>query len=88
MISFLLGQKNSSKCQVDLDRFLSICDISGIPIKLEKTVSPTTVLTIYGVDSDALVCRLPEAKLIKIRDCFQNAKCRKKITLCDLQSLI
>lgn len=47
-----------------------ICDISGIPIKSEKTVSPTTVLTIYGieVDSDALVCRLPEAKLIKIRD--------------------
>lgn len=87
---FFIGPKDSSKCQVDLDRFLSICDISGIPIKSEKTVSPTTVLTIYGieVDSNALVCRLPEAKLIKIRDCLQQVKCRKKITLHDLQSLI
>lgn len=56
----------------------------------KKPVSPTTVLTIYGieVDSDALGFRLPEAKLIKIRDCLQNVKCRKKITLHDLQWLI
>lgn len=30
---FFIGPKDLSKCQVELDRFLTICDISGIPIK-------------------------------------------------------
>lgn len=87
---FFIGPKDSSKCKSDLDKFLSMCAISGIPIKKEKTISPTTVLTIYGIeiDSIALVCRLPVTKLHKVRDSLQAAKCRKKITLHDLQSLI
>lgn len=48
---FFIRPKDSPKCQVELDRFLSIYDISGIPITSEKNpVSPTTVLTIYGVE--------------------------------------
>ncbi|XP_062593507.1 uncharacterized protein LOC134254984 isoform X1 [Saccostrea cucullata] len=87
---FFIGPKGSSKCQADLEKFLSICEQSGIPIKEEKTVTPTTVITIYGIeiDSNTLLCRLPEAKLNKVRDSLQAAKCRKKITLHDLQSLI
>lgn len=57
-----LWWKDSSKCQVELDRFLTICDISGTPIKSEnKNISPTTVSTIYGieVDSDTLVFQRP-----------------------------
>lgn len=44
---FFIGPKDSSKCQVDLDRFLSICDISGIPIKSEKNSFSHHYLTIY-----------------------------------------
>lgn len=33
---FIIEPKDSSKCQVELDRFLTISDISGIPIKSEK----------------------------------------------------
>jgi hypothetical protein len=35
-----------------------------------------------------MMCRLPECKLIKVRESVQSAKRRKKITLHDLQSLI
>ena len=41
--------------------FLSLCEKLGVPIKDEKTVQPSTVITIYGieVDSHELECRLP-----------------------------
>lgn len=78
------------KCQSDLNTFLLICEKSGIPIKSEKTVLPTTVLTIYEIeiDSMALICRLPDLKLIKIRECLRLAKRKRTMTLKDLQSLI
>lgn len=87
---FFIGPKDSLKCQSDLDTFLLICEKSGIPIKAEKTVSPTTVLTIYGIeiDSVALICRLPDLKLIKMRECLRLAKRKRTMTLKELQSLI
>ncbi|XP_062604845.1 uncharacterized protein LOC134266643 [Saccostrea cucullata] len=87
---FFIGPHRSDACQASLQRFLSICQESGIPIKSEKTEGPTTTLTIYGIEVDSIemVCRLPEAKLLKIRDRLHEAKNRKKITLKDLQSLI
>lgn len=83
---FFIGPKDSSKCQSDLDTFLMICEKSGIPIKSEKTVLPTTVLTIYGIeiDSMALVCRLPDLKLDKMRECLRLAKRKRTMTLKDL----
>ena len=87
---FFIGPKNSNKCLQDIKQFISICEECGIPIKMEKTHFPTSVLTIYGieVDSNALECRLPQAKLDKIRTKLQEVKYRKKITLKELQSLI
>lgn len=87
---FFIGPKDSLKCQSDLDTFLLICDKSGIPIKSEKTVLSTTVLTIYGIkiDSMALICRLPDLRLIKTCECLRLAKRKRTLTLKELQSLI
>lgn len=87
---FFIGPKDSDKCLSDLQQFLAICSEAGIPIKGEKTHFPTRILTIYGieVDSSVLECRLPEQKLVKIRNKLQEVKHRKKITLKELQSLI
>lgn len=87
---FFIGSKNSNTCNRDLNNFLSLCEKTGIPIKKEKTHPPTTCLIIYGieVDSISMECRLPEPKLVKIRDQLQRTKKRKKITLKQLQSLI
>ena len=87
---FFIGPKHSQKCLQDLNQFIYMCEESGIPIKMEKTVFPTTIITIYGieVDSSAMVCRLPDQKLVKIRLKLQEVKHRKKVTLKVLQSLI
>ena len=33
--------------------FLSLCEKLGVPIKVEKTVQPSTVITIYGIEVDS-----------------------------------
>lgn len=85
-----VGPPNSSKCGQDLNRFLSLCEKLGVPIKDEKTVQPSTVITIYGieVDSHELECRLPLEKIIKIKTALNTSYKRKKIKLRELQSLI
>jgi hypothetical protein len=47
-----VGPPNSSKCDQDLN-FLSLCEKLGVPIKVEKTVQPSTVITIYGIEVDS-----------------------------------
>jgi hypothetical protein len=77
-------------CRHDLNSFLQLCNRIGIPIKAEKTVYPTTVITIYGIeiDSNNMECRLPVDKIVKIRNALNKTYNRKKIKLRDLQSLI
>lgn len=57
---------------------------------MEKTVAPTTQLTIYGieVDSIAMECRLPHDKIVKIQEKLEGFCKRKKVQLKELQSLI
>lgn len=87
---FFVGPHDTTQCQNNLDQFLALCRCIQIPIKSEKTVNPTTCIIIYGieVDSKNMITRLPEEKLSKIRVKLQAFKCRKKVTLQELQSLI
>jgi hypothetical protein len=87
---FFISNSNSSKCKEDLTNFLYLCKKTGIPINMAKTVVPSTTITIYGieVDSDAMECRLPQDKISKITARLQNFSTRKKVQLCELQSLI
>ncbi|KAK3099735.1 hypothetical protein FSP39_008685 [Pinctada imbricata] len=87
---FFIGPSNSKKCLLDVKTFENLCKRIGIPIKHEKTVYPTTVLTIYGIeiDSIAMEARLPTEKLEKLKVMLESTTRRKKITLKELQSLI
>lgn len=69
---------------------MALCDHINITLKAEKTVLPTNVITIYGieVDSNSMITRLPEDKIEKIRSQLQYFKCRKKVKLKELQSLL
>ena len=62
----------------------------GIPIKVDKTVYPTTTLTFLGLEIDTFTIelRLPEDKLIQLREKLIYFKTRKKVTLKELQSFI
>lgn len=55
----------------------------GVPLKQEKTVYPTTMLTFLGLELDTndMEIRLPIEKLQKIREKLSLYKQRKKITL-------
>jgi len=85
-----VGPPNSYLCLQTLQQFLSMADDIGIPIKNEKTVLPTTVITFLGLELDtvAMELRLPEDKLIKLREKLIYFKTRKKVTLRELQLLI
>lgn len=87
---FFVGPAGSSLCHRSLSTFLNICADIGVPIKQEKTTSPDTCLTIYGieVDSIAMITRLPQDKIEKIRYELDIVHNRKKVTLKQLQSLL
>ena len=87
---FFVGKAGSNECQFALDSFLQVCSDVGVPIKAEKTQLPTTRITIYGIeiDSDLMIARLPIDKLEKVKDLLLRYKCRKKVTLKELQSLL
>ena len=75
-----VGPSKSDQCQQDLDKFLTLCSKLGVPIKAEKTVQPTTVITIYGikVDSCNMECQLPQEKNDKVNKVLASAIHRKK----------
>ena len=54
----------------ELSTELATCDELGVPIKASKLVMPTTCLSFLGIvlDSEALEARLPEDKIIELRD--------------------
>lgn len=87
---FFISPANSTNCYDSLALFIDMCASLNIPIKYEKTVLPTTCLTIYGIeiDSSLMFSRLPDDKVVKIRGLLTDFKCKKKVSLRDLQSLI
>ncbi|XP_075715671.1 uncharacterized protein LOC142750558 [Rhinoderma darwinii] len=62
----------------------------GVPLAPEKTEGPMTVIKFLGImiDSDNMECRLPDDKLLEMRELVVSALRRKKIQLRDLQSLL
>ena len=62
-----VGPPHSDKCLHDLNQFLSLCERIGVPIKTQKTVQPTSVLSVYGiiVDSENMELRLSIDKIEK-----------------------
>ena len=66
--------------------FLDLSADIDLPIKQEKTVLPTTAITFLGLelDSEKLEIRLPEDKLVKLKDKLAYIANMKKVTLGEL----
>ena len=60
-----------------------------IPIKHEKTVTATNIITFMGLqlNKTQMVTMLPDDKLLKLRSLLTTFKSNRKIKLRDLQSL-
>ena len=78
------------ECLTSLNRFKQLCESVGVPLKPEKTVLPTTVITFMGLelDSISMEARLPSDKLDKLRVQLATFSHRRKVTLTELQSLV
>lgn len=86
---FFIGPVNSMSCKNDLT-ILFLCKTIGVPIKMAKTQTPTTKITIYGIeiDSDLMESCLPSDKVDKIKGHFLHMIHRNHTILRKLQSLI
>ena len=74
----------------DLDNFLSLCHLTGVPSAPEKTVQPNTTGSSMGIeiDSEEEQVRLPFDKLEKCRSQIKAQLASRSVTLRDLQSVI
>ena len=73
-----------------MQNFIHLCQRLGVTIKHSKTVLPSKVIIIYGieVDSENMECRLSQDKIVKINTALISAMHKKEITLRSPQSLI
>lgn len=77
-------------CHRDLIAFQAVCDFLGVPLAQPKVEGPSQCLIFLGIelDSVAMSARLPEKKLVKLRDLINKWKGVRKATKRELLSLI
>ena len=87
---FLFLANSQTKCDADLQAFITMCNQIGVPLAPEKTIAPTTSLICLAImlDTVALEARLPLDKVQQCTELLNAFACRSKVTLRELQSLI
>ena len=80
----------TSECKLGLSSFYELAAALGVPIKHEKTVYPTTIITFLGLEIEyiAMEVGLPKDKLFNIRQKLQNLHKRKRAKLENLLAQI
>ena len=84
------GADKSSHCSLGLHAFLALAKSLNIPIRHDKTVLPTTTVSLHGIEIDTIhmQMRLPQDKLASARSQVDAMYRRKKVSLREIQSLI
>ncbi|XP_052797235.1 uncharacterized protein LOC128229385 [Mya arenaria] len=85
-----VGQRQSDKCLSYLNFFFSLAQDIGVPIKLQKTVMPSTLVEVHGIllDTVTLTARLPQDKLQTLKSLLSTSMKQRKVTLHQLQSIL
>ena len=67
MIFFMCAPSNSTMCQDCLDRAKLTCKELGVPLAVEKTMGPSTIMPFLGTELDSVLFEawLPATKLEK-----------------------
>ena len=86
----IIGPPTSSACQSQLDTFQTVCNELGIPLATEKVEGPSTCLTFLGIiiDTNRMEIRLPEDKLLRIRQELAAWLTKRKATKKEILSLV
>ena len=84
------GPSNSPQCHTSLQALLILAKSLSIPLRTDKTVYPTNLVSLHGmeVDTAQMQMRLPPDKLLDARAKIDSVYRRKKVSLRQLQSLI
>lgn len=85
-----VGPKNSFECMRGLQAFLALAKFINLPLKASKTVLPTTVITVHGIEVDTklMVARLPREKVTKALELIATLINTTYFPLRQLQSLL
>ena len=84
------GPPESPDCARNLAVASSVCLTLGLPLHPDKTVGPSTCLTVLGIELNTIlqVARLPTAKLLDIKLLLREWRSRRWCTRVQLESLI
>ena len=85
-----LGPPNSQTCQRNLDTRIQQFQDWGIPLHPDKLESPSTILTVLGIELDSLLlqARLPQEKFDCIHTILVSWSQKRHCTRKELESLI
>ena len=85
-----MGPPHSTTCSQNLCIFTEVCARLGVPFALEKLEGPSTCLTFLGItlDTRRMEIRLPEEKLLHIRNEILNWLPKKNATKREILSLV
>ena len=84
------GPPQSSQCAYNLNMAISVCHRLGLPLHADKCVGPATSMTVLGIELDSVnqVARLPEDKLLALRELLHSWMPRRWCRKRELESLI
>ena len=85
------GRKDSNQCSLMMNSFQSCCDQMGVPVAVEKTEGPSTVIVFLGLELDSILMqiRIPMEKLAALVSAIRDILSHKRtVRLRELQSLI
>lgn len=87
---FIFAGSTFEICDLLMSSFKNTCDEFCIPLAEEKTEGPKTVLTFLGIviDTDKMVIRIPNEKIIVLENLLQVMLRKTKTTLREFQSLV
>lgn len=90
MIFYFLAHPNLRLAIVSIMAFYILGKDNGLPINAAKTVYPSTTLTFWGLKLDTVLfeIRLPQDKLIYLKQQLAKLQNRRSVTLLDLQSIL
>ena len=86
----IMGAPNSSEATIAASKAMEFFSATGIPVADHKTEGPATSLTFLGVliDTDRFQLRLPEDKLLRLRELVMSWQSKKSCTRKELESFV
>ena len=84
------GSPNSDQCARNLVTAQAVCQALGLPLHPDKCVGPATRLVVLGIelDSQEMCARLPEDKLVALRELITSWRTKRCTSRSQLESLI